>query len=95
MQIVSMHSYHFLHTYYTLYSKYLINTRHIYTIYSLWLNEGFAAFMEHFAIDALYPEYKIWEQYTTDSFGMCSIWHVCVFMSYECVWLCSILLLSI
>ena len=28
----------------------------------LWLNEGFAAFMEHFCIDALYPEYRIWEQ---------------------------------
>ena len=35
----------------------------------LWLNEGFAAFMEHFCIDALYPDYKIWEQYTTDAMG--------------------------
>eukprot|EP01034_Spumella_vulgaris_P022812 gene22812-28982_t len=35
----------------------------------LWLNEGFAAFMEHFAVDALFPDYKIWEQYTTDAFG--------------------------
>jgi len=35
----------------------------------LWLNEGFAAFMEHFCIDALFPEYKIWEQYTTDAFS--------------------------
>lgn len=35
----------------------------------LWLNEGFAAFMEHFCIDALFPEYKIWEQFTTDAFG--------------------------
>ena len=35
----------------------------------LWLNEGFAAFMEHFCIDALYPEYKMWEQYTTDAMG--------------------------
>jgi puromycin-sensitive aminopeptidase len=35
----------------------------------LWLNEGFAAFMEHFAIDALFPEYKIWEQFTTDAFA--------------------------
>ena len=31
--------------------------------------EGFAAFMEHFCIDALFPEYKIWEQYTTDAFS--------------------------
>lgn len=35
----------------------------------LWLNEGFAAFMEHFCIDALFPEYKMWEQYTTDAFS--------------------------
>jgi puromycin-sensitive aminopeptidase len=35
----------------------------------IWLNEGFAAFMEHFCVDSLYPEYKIWEQYTTDAFG--------------------------
>ncbi len=35
----------------------------------LWLNEGFAAFMEHFCVDSLYPEYKIWDQYTTDAFG--------------------------
>ena len=25
--------------------------------------------MEHFCIDALYPEYKMWEQYTTDAMG--------------------------
>lgn len=35
----------------------------------LWLNEGFAAFMEHFCVDDLFPDYKIWEQYTTDAFG--------------------------
>jgi aminopeptidase N len=35
----------------------------------LWLNEGFAAFMEHFATDELFPDYKIWEQYTTDAMG--------------------------
>jgi len=35
----------------------------------LWLNEGFAAFMEHFCTDSLFPEYRIWEQYTTDAFG--------------------------
>lgn len=33
----------------------------------LWLNEGFAAYMEHFATDTLEPSYKIWEQYTTDA----------------------------
>ena len=25
--------------------------------------------MEHFAVDALFPDYKIWEQYTTDAMG--------------------------
>lgn len=35
---------------------------------SLWLNEGFAAFMEHFGTDALYPEYHIWEQYTIGAY---------------------------
>jgi len=29
----------------------------------LWLNEGFASFMENLTTDALYPEYKIWEQF--------------------------------
>eukprot|EP00602_Paraphysomonas_sp_CaronLab_P000533 CAMPEP_0185021724 /NCGR_PEP_ID=MMETSP1103-20130426/4412_1 /TAXON_ID=36769 /ORGANISM="Paraphysomonas bandaiensis, Strain Caron Lab Isolate" /LENGTH=825 /DNA_ID=CAMNT_0027553425 /DNA_START=132 /DNA_END=2609 /DNA_ORIENTATION=+ len=31
----------------------------------LWLNEGFACYMEHFSTDALFPDYRIWEQYTT------------------------------
>lgn len=35
----------------------------------LWLNEGFAAFMEHFATDELFPDYQIWDQFTTDAFG--------------------------
>ncbi len=35
----------------------------------LWLNEGFAAFMQHFAVDVILPEYKMWEQYTTDAFS--------------------------
>lgn len=34
----------------------------------LWLNEGFAAWSEHFCVDALYPQYKIWDQFTTDAF---------------------------
>ena len=29
----------------------------------LWLNEGFASFSENLTTDALYPEYKIWEQF--------------------------------
>jgi puromycin-sensitive aminopeptidase len=35
----------------------------------LWLNEGFAAWMEHFCTDALFPEYKMWEQFTTGGFS--------------------------
>ena len=35
----------------------------------LWFNEGFASFMQEFSIDKLYPDYKIWEQYTIETFG--------------------------
>lgn len=35
----------------------------------LWLNEGFASFMEHTAVQALFPEWGIWEQYTIDTMG--------------------------
>lgn len=35
----------------------------------LWLNEGFAAFSEHFCVNALFPDWKIWDQYTTDAMG--------------------------
>jgi puromycin-sensitive aminopeptidase len=30
----------------------------------LWLNEGFASFMENLATDSIFPEYKIWDQVT-------------------------------
>lgn len=33
------------------------------------LLQGFAAWMQQFATDALFPEYKVWEQWTNDSFG--------------------------
>eukprot|EP00092_Neocalanus_flemingeri_P017029 GFUD01018417.1.p1 GENE.GFUD01018417.1~~GFUD01018417.1.p1 ORF type:complete len:864 (-),score=303.30 GFUD01018417.1:270-2861(-) len=29
----------------------------------LWLNEGFASFMENLTTDVLYPEYRIWDQF--------------------------------
>ena len=31
----------------------------------LWLNESFANLMEYLAIDAIYPEWKIWEQFVS------------------------------
>ncbi len=31
----------------------------------LWLNEGFAAYMEHLSLDALYPEFDIWAQFVS------------------------------
>jgi puromycin-sensitive aminopeptidase len=33
----------------------------------LWLNEGFASFMEHFCTNDLFPEYNIWTQFVTDT----------------------------
>ena len=36
----------------------------------LWLNEGFANFTQHFVTDALFPEWKIWENYVADSVGV-------------------------
>jgi aminopeptidase 2 len=33
----------------------------------LWLNEGFATWMSWYACDSLYPEWKVWESYVSDS----------------------------
>lgn len=35
----------------------------------LWLNEGFASFMEYLCLDKIYPEYDIWSQFITDARG--------------------------
>lgn len=32
----------------------------------LWLNEGFATFMQTLSADALFPDWKLWDQYITD-----------------------------
>lgn len=34
----------------------------------IWLNEGFARFAEFLALDHIYPEYHIWDQFLTDVF---------------------------
>jgi len=33
---------------------------------NLWLNEGFASWMQNFAADHIFPKWKIWEQFTVD-----------------------------
>lgn len=33
----------------------------------LWLNEGFATWMSWYACDALFPDWKVWESYVSDS----------------------------
>lgn len=35
----------------------------------LWLNEGFASFMEYLCVDSIFPEYDIWSQFVTDARG--------------------------
>jgi len=32
----------------------------------LWLNEGYASFVEFLAVDHIFPDYDIWSQFTTD-----------------------------
>jgi aminopeptidase N len=35
----------------------------------LWLNEGFARYLEHRAVDHIYPEWKIWESFVAEVFA--------------------------
>ena len=32
----------------------------------LWLNEGYASFVEHMCVEHLFPEYDIWSQFVPD-----------------------------
>ncbi len=35
---------------------------------NLWLNEGYASFVEFLCVAYLFPEYDIWSQFVTDSY---------------------------
>ena len=36
----------------------------------LWLNEGFASYIEYLAVDKLFPEWDIWTQFSTNELGV-------------------------
>jgi len=36
----------------------------------LWLNEGFASYIEYLAVDKLFPKWDIWTQFSTDDLGI-------------------------
>ncbi len=36
----------------------------------LWLNEGFASYMEYLAVDQLYPDWHMWDQYVSERFAV-------------------------
>ncbi len=36
----------------------------------LWLNEGFASYIEYLAVDKLFPEWDIWTQFSTNDLGI-------------------------
>lgn len=35
---------------------------------NLWLNEGYASFVEFLCVNKLFPEYDIWTQFVTDMY---------------------------
>lgn len=39
----------------------------------LWLNEGYASFMEYLCVDALFPEYEIWKRFVSIDYGQAMI----------------------
>jgi puromycin-sensitive aminopeptidase len=36
----------------------------------LWLNEGFASYMENLCTDAMFPEWHVWDQYLSDRYAL-------------------------
>src|SRR5690606_6173466 len=34
----------------------------------LWLNEGFASWIEYLAVDELFPEWRVWDQFVSDEY---------------------------
>lgn len=36
----------------------------------LWLNEGFASYIEYLAVDKMFPKWNIWTQFATNDFGI-------------------------
>ncbi len=36
----------------------------------LWLNEGFASYMEYFCTDHMFPEWKVWDLYLSDRYSV-------------------------
>lgn len=36
----------------------------------LWLNEGFASYMENFCIDSIFPKWKVWDMYVSDRYAL-------------------------
>jgi aminopeptidase N len=48
----------------------------------LWLNEGFASFMENLTTDLLYPQYHIWDQFVLSSSHPIEVRQGCISVSH-------------